>query len=347
MDLTNEINSDLNKKEKIAELLDKRNKDRQNNLNLKHEEIRKNAAENEGHETFQKTFRELVKNIEQSLNALKPADASILAEQIHEVATAIQNLQNYLSSSTLFLSNYNVKTCQETLNSLNTKFEETKQKLLGKKKFGFRSKGNLISNVEQHTRQEDAKKTQVATSEPINLVEWTLEHKSNVEILLKRDEVNDQDITLSTFTNCIVRIEGHPASLQLSQFTNCIVLCGPVSRSVFADNCIDCKLLFGCQQSRFHSSMNCDLYMHVTSRAIIEDCSGIKVAPYNYQYAELDKDFKAAQLDLTRNNWSDLADFNFLSADVHSPNWSVISSEEIISDWCIYVENFREINNIT
>lgn len=347
MNILSEIDGDLDKKDKITELLDKRNKQRQNNLNTKHEFNRKNAAENEDQEIFHTTFREHARRIGKDLNALQPSDPNSLTVEFNKLLTNIQNLQNYLTSSTLFLSNYNVKACQETLNSLKGKLEETREKFLGKKKFGFRSKANVTSAAKQNAFKSDESKSTSAAEKTSQFVNWTVQNKSHEEIYLANEEVNHKDITISTLSHCVLRIEGHPASLQLSNLTDCIVLCGPVGRSVFGDHCTDCKLIFGCQQLRFHSSTACDLYMHVTCRAIIEDCKEINVAPYNYVYSDLYRDFEAAGLDLSKNNWAYVADFNWLSTDVHSPNWRKISADAIIGDWNAFVQEFKNKTNVS
>ena len=46
-----------------------------------------------------------------------------------------------------------------------------------------------------------------------------------------------------------------------------------------------------------HESTSCDVYLHVTSRAIIEDCSAIRVAPYNYLYEQLSDHFEVRHAD--------------------------------------------------
>jgi len=50
-------------------------------------------------------------------------------------------------------------------------------------------------------------------------------------------------------------------------------------------------------------------------------------------YARLDEDFHKAGLDLTRNNWSAVDDFNWLAADKQSPNWSVMNEDARIASW--------------
>jgi len=340
MENTNEIDGYMKKliSEKTG-ILEKRNKERQQNLETKHELNRKNAAESEGYELFQNNFQQQIRDIENILTGLKPGDREQLTIQFNDILNNIQNLQNYLTSSTLFLSNYTIKTCQTKINELKTKVESTKEKLLTKRKFGFRSKPETISVTKPETKAIISKPIYM----PLNIDHLisTVEKKQNVEIVLEKDDVNEKDITISALSKCIIQIMGHPGSLRLSDLTDCIVLCGPVSRSVFADDCKNCKFAFGCQQLRLHTSNYCDIYMHVTCRAIIEDCSNINVAPYNYEYPDISDDFAKAKLDTDKNNWENVADFNWLSTDVNSPNWQKLDSSKRINDWRRYLEDFR------
>lgn len=333
-------------KEKIADQLEKRNRERQQLVNAKHELQKQNIASNESLDYFQESFRANVTSIEDALANLKPSTDRIkLTQDIHKIHEDIQNLQNYLTASTFFLSNYTIKACQSILNDLKTQIEVTKDKLLAKKKFNFRSKTDAASTSKNATTVVDAaaSKQQPSSSTQVNdAFQWTLQNRQNAEIVLDRDETNNKDITVSTLDSCLLKIFGHPGLLQLSHLTNCVILCGPVSRSVFVDNCTNCKFVFGCQQMRVHTSHHCDLYTHVTGRIIIEDCNNINIAPYNYSYTNIDDDFVKAGLDLTKNNWENVGDFNWLSKDVQSPNWQKIAPEQRISSWIDFLDDFRQ-----
>lgn len=342
------VESELNEmqktgKEKIADQLEKRNHERQLQLNVKHELQKQNTAANENHDYFQETFRKHVTDIEDGLADLKPnIDRTKLTQDINKIHEELQNLQYYLTASTFFLSNYTIKACQTILSDLKGRIEATKDTLLAKKKFNFRSKADASSS--KGATVVDVASTKTAAASAITKqghYKWTVQNRRNEEISLAPDKTNNQDITVSTLDSCLLYIFGHPSSLQLSKLTNCVILCGPVSRSVFADNCTNCKFIFACQQLRLHTSHHCDLYMHVTCRAIIEDCNNINVAPYNYKYANLDDDFVKAGLDTTKNNWENVADFNWLSTDIQSPNWRHIEPDQRISCWNTYLNEFR------
>ncbi|CAI9592299.1 unnamed protein product, partial [Staurois parvus] len=120
----------------------------------------------------------------------------------------------------------------------------------------------------------------------------------------------------------------HPAPQELS---GCRVLCGPVSTSIFVDNCRDCLFAFPCQQLRTHTTRDSRFYLHVTSRAIIEDCTNLRFSPFTWSYPEILEDYRLSGLDRSRNNWDQVDDFNWLAMGVKSPNWSVIPEEERVT----------------
>lgn len=324
------------KKDKKTALMINREKERQQNRETAIKNKADTNAEEEDRDIFRETFEKRVRDVEENLKNMQPGDTKNLTKQLHDASIAIQELQNYLSNSTLFLPDYNVKGYQGTISKLVTNLENTKTKLLPKKKFGFTAKTSPTS-ISEITSLKPLKinlpKTQI--------IDWTVQNKINEEILLENEQVNNKDLTMSTLTNCLIIIKGHAGSLQLSNLKKCLIICGPVARSVFADNCEDCTLTFGCQQLRLHSSKNCQLYMHVTCRAIIEDCADISVAPFNYSYQSMDIDFMKAGLNVKTNNWEDVADFNWLSTDKVSPNWRKLGDNERIGDFDELISTFR------
>lgn len=326
---------DAKKDRKTALMINREKERQQNRENLVKSKASTNAEE-EDRDLFRETFEKRVRDVEENLENMEPGDTKNLTKQLYDASVAIQELQNYLSNSTLFLPDYNVKGYQGTISKLVTNLENTKTKLLPKKKFGFKAKP--LSTIIYMPALKPSRKTATKTQ----IIDWTIQNKANEEILLENDDVNNKDITMSTLTNSLIIIKGHAGSLQLSNLKKCLIVCGPVARSVFADNCEDCTFTFGCQQLRLHSSKNCNLYMHVTCRAIIEDCANISVAPYNYSYNNIDIDFMKAGLDRKVNNWEDVADFNWLSTDKASPNWRKLREEERVADFDDLISSFRQ-----
>ena len=152
-------------------------------------------------------------------------------------------------------------------------------------------------------------------------------------LVLSATDVEKKDVVLSSLSGCRVIIQGSPSTVHITAVQECVILCGPTSGSVFVDDCKKSVLVVACHQLRVHRTSTTSFYLHVTSRAIIEDCCSVQFAPYNWSYTHLDEDFHKAGLDHTRNNWNAVDDFNWLAADRQSPNWSVLDNDARISSW--------------
>lgn len=138
---------------------------------------------------------------------------------------------------------------------------------------------------------------------------------------------------LAELSDCQVRLRGNPNTLRVRDCRGCTVLCGPVSTSVVVDGCSGCVLALACQQLRTHRTRDTLLYVQVTSRAMLEDCSGIRFAPNPWSYPGIEDDYESSGLDRGRNNWNLVDDFDWLARDEASPNWSVIPEQERITQW--------------
>lgn len=332
------------KKDTVLERINKRNKDRQNYIDVKLELRNKENLDLEGIDYFSQTFGDRSKEIKANINNVsvsKPEGPELL-RVLSAITVEIQELQRYLSNSTIFLPDYKIKASQNALNEISALADEVRQKLMPKKKFGFNSKKvapKVVVNPKVMAAAADKVDHSEKTSIAASVFTWTLASKSNEYILLSADQVDGQDITISNLSNCFIEIQGHAGSVQISGMENCTLLCGPIARSLFAENCKNSHFAVACQQLRLHSSTGCRLFLHVTCRAIIEDCTKIDIGSYNYTYPTIDCDFTKAALDRAINNYTDIADFNWLSPDVHSPNWQTI---EVTVDWNEARQKFNE-----
>lgn len=327
-------------KNPVLEMMARRDRERKivNEKNLK---ARQEKSELEGVDYFESVFDKKVAETGSRLNTLEPSDDSvIIQEEFTLIARDLQELQRYFTSSTIFLSDHKIQRSQNIINQLVTKLEETKARLVPKKKFGFKNKSAVVQ-AKTETKVDGVVK-EVTRKEFL----WTETKKNHQLIELDGEKSNDQDLTFKEMENCVIIIKGHPGSLQMSKMKNCLVLCGPVARSIFADNCENCTFAFTCQQLRLHSSSSCHIYMLVTSRAIIEDCKEIHFATSTYTYGGYEDDLQQSGLDGSINNWENIGDFNWLSTDVQSPNWSRIDDNQKIEDWSEFTKEFQKLHEI-
>ena len=91
--------------------------------------------------------------------------------------------------------------------------------------------------------------------------------------------------TLSNLQHCIVDMSlpttlGQPFSgISLKNIKVCLVICGRVSGPAHVTNLEDTVIVTTCRQLRMHECKRVDVYLHCSSRPIIENCSQVRFAP--------------------------------------------------------------------
>ncbi|KAF5274891.1 hypothetical protein FQA39_LY07073 [Lamprigera yunnana] len=320
---------------KVTNLLHKRELERKLDIEKKLEDKKQISAEHEKIEFFEKTFAEKRLEIEKSLNQSNTLNTKNLPHHFDSIYKNIINLQKYGADSKIFLRMYDVEKCHQSIHELTLRTKELEDKLLPKKKFGFKNKSKQCEKVNGHSKDVvDFSSKSVNFNFDENFCGF--ENRQRETLILQDSDVYKKDVTVRNIKNSVIKFYGNPSTLHLSSLKNCLVFSGPVTTSIFAENCSNCKLIIACQQLRLHSSIDIHIYLHVTSRAIIEDCNKVLVAPYNFKYASLEEDFVKSGLDPNTNNWSSLDDFNWLNVKKQSPNWSILSEYARISDWDNY-----------
>lgn len=320
----------------ILERLEKRDAERIERLQKQHKAKAELTACNEQADIFIADFKERTDKIESALALAETIDSSQIPYHFESLKKELNDLHKYVVASSLFLNDFNSRSCLSIVQSLQTRCFDLEEKLAPRKKFGFsRKKTKKVENLNTaNTKPKDV----------VDGINYELCHKwdndlfgfdtrENEKLFLNNSQVFQKDVTLRNLKNCVVILEGALGTLHINNVVGCVILCGPVTTSVFIDKCQDSKLALACQQLRMHSSNKCDIYLHVTSTGIIEDSSNIRVAPYNFLYEDIDKHFAVSSLDTKTNNWDKLNDFNWLAADIQSPNWSVLDQKQRVTNW--------------
>ncbi|KAL0423069.1 UNVERIFIED_CONTAM: Tubulin-folding cofactor C [Sesamum radiatum] len=155
------------------------------------------------------------------------------------------------------------------------------------------------------------------------------------DVLVKEFSINELEggqngeFTLSNLRDCEIRLKGRLRALFVDKLMNCKVYVGAVTGSVLIEGAEGCVFVLASHQIRIHNARNCDFYLRVRSRPIIEDTSGVRFAPYCLSYQGIEKDLTEANLGEETGNWANVDDFRWLRA-VQSPNWSVLPESERI-----------------
>ncbi|XP_059892589.1 tubulin-specific chaperone C [Gadus macrocephalus] len=325
---------------KIPERMLLREQARLDEVERRKEAKESHSVADENSEFFTKAFNRDRAAIEDLISICSGADRASATQTLDAATAKTQQLQKFLNDSMMFLAQYELRQAQAALQKLQTSLAEKRDEALPKKKFAFRSRTKATEQVDDTVPATLAGETvidgQTPAASDIGKVEETVQcgfsNMDDVVLTKTAGEINKNDVLLSQLTNCKVRLFGSPSTLHIKNVSGCEILCGPVSGSVFVDHCSNTTLVLPCQQLRTHNTTSTQVYLHVTSRAIIEDCHGVSFAPFTWSYPTLDEDYVVSGLDLARNNWSQVDDFNWLAA-TQSPNWTLIPEEDRKTTW--------------
>lgn len=323
----------------IQERLQKRNQNRIEDAERRREVKESQSVAEEKGEYFYSTFKTEQASIEGLLSGCTGADRAVVTQRLEEATAKMVQLQKFVNDSMMFLTQYDLRKAQSALQTLQTSVAETREECLPKKKFAFRARTKAASKVSEPVPEAPSADT-ATPADSGSLVDGAaateqcgFSNMDSVTLTKTAEEILKQDVLLSNLTNCKVRLFGSPSTLHLKHIESCEILCGPVSSSVFVDHCRNSTLSFPCQQLRTHNTTDTQVYLHVTSRAIIEDCRGVSFAPFSWSYPSLDKDFTVSGLNQDQNNWNQVDDFNWLVAGTPSPNWAVIPEADRKTNW--------------
>ncbi|XP_056424176.1 tubulin-specific chaperone C [Hyla sarda] len=315
---------------RLPERLQRREEERQRETEKKRQAKDNQAVQEEKSGYFNSSFGLERAAIEEVLSG---EDSGLGAEVLDEVSGRVQRLQKLLNDSMMFLPSYDIRQAQEHITRLQAALDARRQQLQPKKKFAFKARKKEAPVGSASTIQPPPAAPQVKETQAQPEAQCGLQDLSGQVLFMKSEEIRQKDVQLSRLRDCTVTLTGSPATLHVRDLSGCKVLCGPVATSIFVNNCTDCLFAFSCQQLRTHSTTDSRFYLHVTSRAIIEDCSGLLYAPFTWSYPDIQQDYELAGLDQSRNNWDLVDDFNWLAMDVKSPNWKIIPEEDRITYW--------------
>lgn len=320
-------------KSSVLERLSRRDAQRIEKLQKAHKAKEEVDACNESDDYFAAIFKTKSQNVEDLLTQVPTLDISVINSHFDIAKKEINELQKYVVTSALFLKEFNMRKYLGIVQNLQTNCYELEDKYVPRKKFGFTKKKLPKIDNTKLSMVDDYHGTSTVDNDKWNDNLFGFSSKTGQVLCLNSEELFQRDVSLRNLKNCTIGLKGVMGTLHMSNLENCIILCGPVTTSVFVEKCSDCKLVVACQQLRMHTSVRLDVYLHVTSKGIVEDCAEVKTAPYNLDYDDLDKHFSMSSLNKATNNWDKLDDFNWLAPDVPSPNWSILDASCRIDNW--------------
>lgn len=248
-----------------------------------------------------------------------------LTEALDGLAEKLSAFEKSFGQQATHLPNFDVKRFQNSVIEVNLAFMEMQDRLQPKKKFGFKGKKN--KKAQPQSEEEEKPKPKATVFDDV-LIGMEVKNETGKTIRVGADKLLQKDVLLKNLTDCKVFLTGNPSTMHMTQLKNCEILSGPVSTSVFIDEATDCQFALACQQLRTHRTTKSDFSLHVTSKAIVEDCREVRFAPLKLDYAGMEQHFESSGLSRATNTWNSVDDFNWLASDKPSPNWSLVPESE-------------------
>ncbi|KAG5029682.1 hypothetical protein JHK87_013196 [Glycine soja] len=259
------------------------------------------------------------------------SDPSNLKLHINQISQSISDLEKLVAENSYSLPSYDVRTSLKTVSDLKHSLDDLTSQLLPKKKFSFKNKPTTT------TTKKDDKDKDCAIPLPKQPPQLStllaprdspgFRNKTGELLIADFSDSEVGEFTVSDLDSCQVRIIGSVRALFVHGLKNSRVYVGPVMGSVLIEEAVGCVFALASHQIRIHGAKRSDFYLRVRSRPIIEDCSGVRFAPYCLRYEGIEEDLRGTGLDAETGNWSNVDDFRWLRA-VQSPNWSVLPENE-------------------
>lgn len=269
-------------------------------------------------------------------NSADPELKSHLKSDLDKISTSIAELEKLVAENSYYLPSYDVRSSLKVVADLKETLENLSSELLPKKKFTFKNKG-VKTDLDNVVKEPNLGNNDSVVLEKTSFkVRDSPGFRNMDRATLVKDFTGLEvgDFILSDLSSCEVRLIGCLRVLFIHRLQNCRVFVGPVLGSIHIEEVEGCLFMLSSHQIRIHHARKTDFYLRVRSRPIIEDCSGVRFAPYSLSYDGIEKDLKDSNLDEETGNWANVDDFKWLRA-VHSPNWSILPESERIKTMCI------------
>ncbi|KAM7305945.1 tubulin-specific chaperone C [Ixodes scapularis] len=237
-----------------------------------------------------------------------------LSEPSPQLGDQLQDLQKMLTEAAAYLPPRLLHRAQQDLRRLRAEVVSSQPK----KRFAFTTKHSGTATPSEAPEPR----------KPVHQVSLTdkavgLRHRSGETLHLT--DVDGKPLELDSLEDCCITVHGNPAALFATRLSRCELRCGPVTTSAFVEHCRDSRFWLACQQLRVHGSSQCQFRMHVQSRAIVEDSTGLEFGAYDWRYEGQEAHWRASGLDPSCNQWRQVDDFNCPMA--RSPNWTFLEDD--------------------
>lgn len=277
---------------------------------------------------FETELQNLQNDLQQS-KKINSSDENQSKNSLNNHLERLNHLRSKLAQNNELLPPYEMKRLQSKLDQSGETLNQVQQDLKPRSKFTFKKlpvlkpKPALPANGnDEEVVPKNASKLKMPSSECTGNIVTVIVNKTNE--IIEQTLITGNEVELTDLTDCSITLIGMASTLRILRCVTCDVKVGPVSRSIFVNDCSQCKLHLTCQQLRIHTTKDCDFHVRVTSGAIIEHCNDLRFLQLKWTYSDYERHLMEAGLRKDVNLWNRVQDFDWLAAEKPSPNWRPI-----------------------
>ncbi|BFZ60759.1 hypothetical protein YB2330_001811 [Saitoella coloradoensis] len=292
-------------------------------------------------EQFYEKFQAERQALQTQIDSLSVLTTTERPSAIEQTLTRIARLNSEFNGVSSQLAGYDRKQCTGQLKSLSESLTRAQTKLSPKPRFSFKNRGSKTTKTAADTDSpgEGQGSGSGSTQVPLPAVTTSLHStllSSQTHAYLPLPTPSLPDIDIASLTSCIINLHPLPNShdtsnpsrprahavLTARELRESVAHLGEVTGPAHLTGIRGCALAVSCHQFRMHDSHDTIIYLRCASKPIIENCSGLRFAPWPFPTPSSGED-PNPRVDL----WDQVEDFNWLKKQ-HSPHWSLLPEEE-------------------
>ena len=146
----------------------------------------------------------------------------------------------------------------------------------------------------------------------------------------EKEEIKGKNnILIENINNCNIYLLHDFKACYINNCKNCNIYIGCICGGTHITNCVDSKIYLITHQLRIHQTTKSNFYVLTNSNPIIEHSTDNIFHPLKIKYEGFDSNLKISGVDINKNNWDQVQDFQWLKKD-KSPNFHTDETNELI-----------------
>ena len=302
----------------------------------------KKEEENKTKETEKFTIAEIRKYYAETTAKLKEIDDMLAKleegakeksdkekkEGLEEITTKIKLYREQFYNVMEFLPGYDKLQYSKNYDEELEKVNNLKNKLFPKKKFAF-SKANKKQNENIKEKKETNDKEQIKEIKESE-TDLIIKDLNNFTKKYEKEEIKGKNnILIENITNCNIYLLYDFKACYMNNCQNCNIYLGCICGGTHITNCVNSKIYLISHQLRIHQTTKSHFYVLTNSNPIIEYSKENIFHPLKIKYEGFDENVKISGIDINKNNWNQVQDFQWLKKD-KSPNFNIDETNELI-----------------